>query len=159
MVRAFGLSRLFPHHRKLFDDYVLAREPLPAGPTPVEAISGAFMLVRREALEGVGPLDEGYFLHCEDLDWCMRFRGKGYQILFVPDVRITHDKGYCSRDRPVRVLWHMHRGMIRFYRKFFRHQYPAPLMALVVVGVWVRFAVLSLATLLRGARGAERRVL
>ena len=56
------------------DDFVLTREPLPAGPVGVEAISGAFMLVRRSAIDEVGPMDEAYFLHCEDLDWCMRFR-------------------------------------------------------------------------------------
>jgi GT2 family glycosyltransferase len=70
------------------------------------------MFVRREALEKVGPLDEGYFLHCEDLDWCERFRRAGFEVLFVPDVTVVHDKGTSSRGRPVRVLWHMHRGMV-----------------------------------------------
>jgi len=148
-VRAFGLARWFPNHRRLFSDYVLAGEPLPPGPSPVEAVSGAFMLVRRADVERVGLLDEGYFLHCEDLDWCMRFRQQGRQILFVPDVAIVHHKGYCSRGRPIRVLWHMHRGMVRFYRKFFRHQYPAPLMWLVVAGVWLRFSALAVRAAVR----------
>jgi hypothetical protein len=148
-VRAFSLARWFPNHPRLFNDYVLTREPLPAGPAPVEAISGAFMLVRRADIGGVGLMDEGYFLHCEDLDWCMRFRQAGRQILFVPDVTVVHHKGYCSRGRPVRVLWHMHRGMIRFYRKFFRHQYPAALMWLVMAGVWLRFAALALRAAVR----------
>ena len=140
LVRTFGLARVFPHHRRLFDDFVLAGRPLPDVPTPMEAISGAFMHVRRSALDEVGLLDEAYFLHCEDLDWCMRFRGAGRPILFVPDVAVVHHKGHSSRDRPVRVLWHMHRGMVRFYGKFFRHQYPRPLMWLVFAGVWLRFA-------------------
>jgi GT2 family glycosyltransferase len=146
-VRAFSLARFFPNHPRLFDDFVLAREPLPPGPAPVEAISGAFMFLRRADIEGVGLMDEGYFLHCEDLDWCMRFRRAGRQILIVPDVAVVHHKGYCSRGRRVRVLWHMHRGMIRFYRKFFRHQYPAALMWLVAAGVWLRFAALALRAL------------
>ena len=147
LVRTFGLARLFPNHRRLFDDFVLAGQPLPAGPTPVEAISGAFMQVRRSALERVDLLDEGYFLHCEDLDWCMRFRGAGYPILFVPGVAVVHHKGYSGRDRPIRVLWHMHRGMVRFYGKFFRHQYPLPFMWLVFVGVWLRFTATALRAL------------
>ena len=155
LVRTFGLARLFPHHRRLFDDFVLAGQPLPERPIPMEAISGAFMFVRRSALETVGLLDEGYFLHCEDLDWCMRFRGAGYPILFVPDVAVVHHKGHCGRDRPIRVLWHMHRGMVRFYGKFFRHQYPLPLMWLVYVGVWLRFAVAALRALLVGGRPAS----
>jgi GT2 family glycosyltransferase len=143
-VRALNLARWFPNHPRLFSDYVLVREPLPSDPTAVEAISGAFMFVRPADMERVGLLDEGYFLHCEDLDWCMRFRQKGRQVLFVPDVAVVHHKGHCSRGRPLRVLWHMHRGMIRFYRKFFRHQYPLPLMWLVVAGVWLRFGALAL---------------
>ena len=136
LVRTLGLARFFPGR---FEDFVLAGQPLPSEATEVEAISGAFMLVRRTALERVGVLDEGYFLHCEDLDWCMRFRAAGLPILFVPDVTVVHYKGHCGRDRPVRVQWHMHRGMVRFYGKFFRHRYPLPMMWLVYAGVWLRF--------------------
>ena len=120
----------------------------------MEAISGAFMLVRRGALEAIGALDEGYFLHCEDLDWCMRFREAGQQVLFVPDVAVVHHKGACSKDRPLRVLWHMHRGMIRFYGKFFRDRYPLPMMWLVYAGVWLRFAGQALRTLARRSAAA-----
>jgi len=135
-------------------DFVRAGDPLPSGPVEVDAISGAFMFVRRDALEAVGPLDEGYFLHCEDLDWCERFRRRGYAVLFVPDVTVVHDKGTSSRGRPVRVLWHMHQGMLRYYRKFLRDQYPAPLFWLVLLGVWLRFAALATVALAR--RGLDR---
>ena len=99
------------------------------------------MLVKRQAVEDVGLWDEGYFLHCEDLDWCMRFRQKGWKILFVPEARITHALGACSRSRRVFVEWHKHKGMVRFYGKFFRHQYPGALMWLVTLGVWLRFGL------------------
>lgn len=151
LVRVLHLHRLFPHQPR-FSDFVLTREPLPSGPVPVEAISGAFMLVRRKVIEGVGAFDEAYFMHCEDLDWCMRVRQAGWQVLFVPGVEIVHFKGACSQGRPVRVLWHMHKGMVRFYRKFFRHQYPLPLLALVVVAVWARFGLLAVRALMRRVR-------
>lgn len=138
LVRAFGLPRLFPGRFPSFD---MNRQPVPPTPTPVPAISGACMLVKREALEAVGPWDDGYFLHCEDLDWCMRFHQKGWQVLFVPDARVMHVKGASSRSRPVFVEWHKHRGMLRFYRKFYRQQYPVWLWPLVVLGVWLRFAL------------------
>jgi GT2 family glycosyltransferase len=141
IVRIFHLDKLFPRHRR-FRSFVLVGTPLPKEPTPQEAISGAFMLVRREAIDQVGPLDENYFLHCEDLDWCMRFRQTGWEILFVPSAEAVHYKGYCSRTRPGLVLYHLHKGMVRFYRKFFRHQYPAPLMWVVAVAVWMRFILL-----------------
>jgi len=142
-VRAFGLARLSSRWPKLFDDFHLHRQPLPTVPITVEAISGACMLVTREAIDDFGLMDEGYFLHCEDLDFCMRARAHGWEILFVPDAPIVHHKGGCSRERPVFVEWHKHKGMIRFYRKHFRHQYPAGLMELVTLGVWVRFLVVA----------------
>jgi len=147
-VRVLQLNRLFPNHSR-FRSFDLSQEPLPDEPNLVEAISGAFMLVRREALEQVGPLDEGYFLHCEDLDWSMRFRQAGWSIVFVPGAEVIHHKGACSHDRPIRVLWHKHRGMVRFYRKFFRHQYPAPLMWVVAASVWARFSILTAACVVR----------
>lgn len=140
-VRAFGLHRFAHRWPKLFYDFHLHKQPLPEGPIEVEAISGACMLVKRAVVEDVGLWDEGYFLHCEDLDWCMRFRQKGWQILFVPDARIVHALGACSRSRRVFVEWHKHKGMVRFYRKFFRHQYPGALMWLVTFGVWLRFGL------------------
>lgn len=69
----------------------------------------------------------------------MRFRQKGWKILFVPDARISHALGACSQSSRVFVEWHKHKGMLRFYRKFFCHQYPGVLMGLVVAGVWLRF--------------------
>ena len=144
LVRVFNLSGLAKRYPRLFSDFNLHQQPLPDQPIEVEAISGACMLVRREALEDVGELDEGYFLHCEDLDWCMRFRQKGWKILFVPDARVTHYLGTCGRSRPVFVEWNKHKGMMRFYRKFFRHQYPGILMWLVGLGVWLRFGLLAM---------------
>lgn len=140
-VRAFGLQRFANRWPKLFYDFHLHKQPLPDSPIEVEAISGACMLVKRDVMEDVGLWDEGYFLHCEDLDWCMRFRQKGWKILFVPDARISHALGACSQSRRVFVEWHKHKGMLRFYRKFFRHQYPGVLMGLVVTGVWLRFGL------------------
>jgi GT2 family glycosyltransferase len=148
-VRAFGLYRFDRYWPSLFYDFHLHKQALPPGLAEVEAISGALMLVRRAALEDVGLWDEGYFLHCEDLDWCMRFRQKGWKILFVPDAPVLHHKGTCSRSRPIFVEWHKHKGMIRFYRKFFRHQYPGIVMWLVAIGVWLRFGAVAIFHVIR----------
>jgi len=142
-VRAFRLSRFADRWPRLFFDFHLHKHPLPTHPIEVEAISGACMLVNRTAIQSVGHWDEGYFLHCEDLDFSMTLRGKGWKIMFVPDAKIVHDKGGCSRSRPLFVEWHKHRGMMRFYRKFFKHQYPGPLMWLVALGIWFRFGLVA----------------
>lgn len=138
LVRVLKLDRLFPQRFAGFD---LTGTPLPDGPVEVEAISGAFMFVRRRALDTVGPLDEGYFLHCEDLDWCVRFARAGWKILFVPDVSATHLQGASSKAVPVRVEWHKHRGMLRFYSRFEREKHGWPLHVLVVIAVTLRFAL------------------
>lgn len=156
-VRGFGLGRLAWLAPRLLSDFCLHREPLPERPVEVEAISGALTLVSREAFDDAGPWDEGFFLHCEDLDLCVRFRAAGWRILFVPDAVAVHHRGMCGRSRPLAVEWHKHRGMIRFYRKHFRQSYPAGLFGLVVAGVWLRFvavaARLSAAAVGRGLSG------
>jgi GT2 family glycosyltransferase len=127
---------------RLFYDFHLHKQPLPDHAIGVEAISGACMLVKRKAILDTGLWDEAYFLHCEDLDLCMRFRQKAWRVMFVPTARVTHALGVCSSVRPTFVEWHKHKGMIRFYHKFFRHQYPGILMWLVAIGVWLRFGVI-----------------
>jgi GT2 family glycosyltransferase len=151
-IRAFGLSGLRNRYPRLFSDFLLHQQPLPDGPIEVEAISGACMLIRRDALLDVGPLDEGYFIHCEDLDWCMRFRQRGWKIMFVPDASVVHHQGTCSKPCPIFIEWHKHKGMMRFYRKFFRHQYPFVLMWIVGVGVWLRFSAVAIRHSIRHIR-------
>lgn len=148
--RAVGLYRFENRWPSLFKDFYLHLKPLPSVAIDVEAISGACMLIRKSDVELVGEWDEGYFLHCEDLDWCMRFRKEGKRVRFVPKAKVFHVLSACSRKRPIFVEWHKHKGMVRFYRKFFRHQYPLLLMYLVIAGVWLRFSIVALKKVLFG---------
>lgn len=142
LIRVLALNRLFPNNPR-FQSFEQSGQPLPSEPVYLEGISGAFMFVRRAAMDEVGLLDEDYFLHCEDLDWFMRFHHAGWRILFVPGAEVVHTKGSCSNGSPLRVLWHKHRGMVRYYRKFFRDAYPLPMFWAVNAMVWLRFAVLA----------------
>ncbi len=157
-VRGFGLTRLANRWPRLFSDFNLHGQPLPKAPTDVEAVSGACTMVKRSALDDVGSWDEGFFLHCEDLDLCMRFRQRGWRIQFVPAARAVHHRGLCGRSRPVFVEWHKHKGMIRFYAKHFRHQYPLGLMGLVTAGVWLRFAAIAGRLVAQRVRVGARRL-
>jgi len=154
VVRVLHLDKIFPSHPR-FRNFVLSQTPLPESSVYVEAISGAFMLIKKEALSEVGLMDEKYFIHCDDLDWCMRFRQLGWKILFVPDIVSVHHKGACSHKKPVFVLWHKHRGMVYFYKKFFKHQYPVLLMWFVISSVWARFAGLMLVEGVRSFRNRD----
>lgn len=151
LVRSFGLQRLAKRWPDLLVDFNLHQQPLPVAPIAVEAISGACMLVKPEALVQVGLWDDAYFLHCEDLDWCMRFTRAGWEILFVPDAPFSHAQGTCSKSRPLFVEWHKHKGMSRFYRKFFRQDYPLPLLWLVLAAIWARFSAICIIHALKSA--------
>lgn len=131
-------------------------EPFTA-PTPVPAISGAYMLVRRSALQSIGGWDERFFLHLEDLDLCQRLGDAGWRILYVPNAPARHVKGACSQTRPLFVEWHKHRGMARF---FLRHQRQRGILGglfngLALAGIAARFAGVAVSIFLR-RRGLPR---
>lgn len=150
--RAFGLSKLFP---KLFKDYLLNETPLPDEAIEVEAISGSCMLIRTDELKALGRWDEAYFMHCEDLDLCMRYWQAGKKIVFVPEAKVLHHKGISSQKEPVRILWNMHQGMLRFYEKFYKAEYPLLLWWLVKAGVYFRFILLAPYSYLKQLRNAR----
>lgn len=85
---------------------------------PVEAVSGALMLMPRALYQVLGGFDEGYRLHAEDLDLCRRVRQAGHGVYVANDVRVLHLRGVSSRHRPVWVEWHKHRGLWRYLGKF-----------------------------------------
>jgi GT2 family glycosyltransferase len=112
---------------------------VPLENTAAEAVSGACMLVRREEFLRIGGLDEGYALHCEDLDLMYRLRQQGLHCLLVPAARATHLKGVSSRSRPFWVHWQKHRSMQRFFLKFQAGQHTLPMRWLVSSGIWLRY--------------------
>ena len=115
----------------------------------VEAISGAFMLARVSAVQAVGLLDEDYFMHCEDLDWCKRFAMAGWQVGFLPSVSVLHAKGVSSQSRPLAVLWTLHKGMNRFFDKFYQTEYPWLLRTIVKIGIVLSFIVRAVMSLIK----------
>ncbi len=106
----------------------------------VDAVSGALMLLPRVVFERIGGFDEGYFLHCEDLDLCRRVRDAGLRVVCANDVRVVHGKGGSSRHRPVFVAWHKRRGMWRWFTKFDPAARNPILRILVWCGIWTAFA-------------------
>lgn len=117
----------------------------------VDAINGAFMLVRREAVDQAGLLDEGYWLYMEDLDWCKRFHLAGWRVFYEPAGTTLHVKGGSSpkRRRPKQEIA-FHRGMGRFYRRFDAPANPAWLNLAVYLGIGAKLALSLLITAVRG---------
>lgn len=113
--RALALDELFP------------RWPLFAGTfmnywahdsvREVQMLSGCFWMVRREALEQVGPLDEDFFFYGEDLDWCKRFGSAGWKLVYDPEAEAIHHRGASSANAPVRFFIENEKANLRYWRK------------------------------------------
>lgn len=113
----------------------------------VEAVSGAFMLVRRSALDDVGMFDERFWMYGEDLDWCMRFREHGWEVYYSPAVPVLHIKGGSSgRLRSLRVNWAFHEAMWIFYRKHQAANNRRIVAVAVLAGIGVRFLLTTTAS-------------
>lgn len=112
---------------------------------PVDAVSGALMLLPRELFARLRGLDEGYRLHAEDLDFCRRARQLGATVAVANDVGVLHYRGVSSVKKPLFVEWHKHRGLWRYYRKFDAARHGATMNAAVAAMIFSRFpiAVLS----------------
>jgi N-acetylglucosaminyl-diphospho-decaprenol L-rhamnosyltransferase len=121
---------------------------------PVDAVNGAFMLIRRAALDEVGLFDEGYWMYMEDLDLCYRFARSGWVVWYEPRATVMHVKaGSSGSPRNPRLNYAFHYGMLRFYRKHYAgHRNPA-LNAAVYLGIATKFvASIVWASLIRGVR-------
>ena len=106
---------------------------------PVDAVSGALMLMPRTLFERIGGFDEGYRLHAEDLDLCRRARLAGATVAVANDVRVLHLRGVSSRARPFFVEWHKHRGLWRYFRRFEAPARAAPVQAAVWLAIWTHW--------------------
>ncbi|HYC78278.1 MAG TPA: glycosyltransferase family 2 protein [Planctomycetota bacterium] len=143
--RFLGLDRLLP---RLFGQYRRAADD-PRGRYDVDAVVGAFMLVRRETVDDVGGLDEDFFMFGEDLDWCYRVKRKDWRVWYVGDRGVVHHKGASTRQDPHRMNWHFHRSMFLFHRKHLVDRYPFFVNWLVYLGITLRYAARALAAAVR----------
>lgn len=95
---------------------------------PVDWVSGACLMIRREVLERVGPLDEGFFLFAEDVDFCKRVWAAGWKVYYVPDAVVVHRIGISVRRDSLPLVLARHRSMLRYHRKHFRPYGPLGLL-------------------------------
>lgn len=116
--RLTGLSRLLPKSRR-FNRYNLGYLD-PDEPAEVDSVVGACMMIRREALEEAGPMDEDFYAFGEDLDLCYRIKANhGWKVLYYPAVVITHYKGESMKQRSTQMIYHFYRSMWVFHRKHY----------------------------------------
>jgi N-acetylglucosaminyl-diphospho-decaprenol L-rhamnosyltransferase len=109
------LQQSFPRSRILSRYYVLDR---PENETQeVDWLVGACLLMRREALDQVGPLDERFFMYSEEMDWCYRAKGRGWNVVYLPAAQVIHHEGKSSEQvLPVRHI-QFQRSKVLFFKK------------------------------------------
>lgn len=153
LLNLLGLTRRFPRSR------LLSRSEIGwwdrRDEREVDVVSGMFMLVRREALEQVGPMDDGYFMYAEEADWCYRFWQAGWRCLFTPRARIMHLEGGAKSTALVSASMYvqLQKSVLRFHRKNRGFAAWAVAQAIYAVAMPVRSALFGLLTLLgRGDR-------
>jgi GT2 family glycosyltransferase len=143
------LDKLFPRSRR-FGRYGLTYLD-PDQVAQVDAVVGAFMLVRREAILQAGLLDEHFFMYGEDLDWAKRITAAGWQVWYDPKVVVTHVKEAASRHS-YRARVEFYRALIIFYEKHYRAITPFWLDWLIRGGVAFFGGLDLLGCRLRGLR-------
>ena len=109
------LSRLLPGVRK-FDGRTLPASSY-ATTHDAEVLSGCFMMVRRQAFDQVGPLDEAFFFYGEDTDWCRRFYDAGWRIVYFAEAEAIHFGGGSSKAYPVKYYLTMEKADLIYWRK------------------------------------------
>jgi GT2 family glycosyltransferase len=131
------LTRLFPHNRFTCANILSNTSD---GKTPIEVdwISGACMVVKREALDNVGLMDERFFLYWEDVDWCKRMWDKGWKVTYYPQATIQHTVGGSSEHNLIRSIFEFHVSAHKYFVKYFK-SHQLFLKPLIPIGLFLRF--------------------
>jgi len=122
---------------------------------PVDVVTGCFMLVRREAIEQVGMMDEQFFMYGEETDWCYRFREKGWKVIFAPVGQIIHFGGQSTAQKPVAMIVQLRLSILKFMKK--HYGWPSHLIARFLVALFfaLRLPVWFAMSFLRPAARSE----
>jgi O-antigen biosynthesis protein len=134
--KIFGLAALFPRS-KVFGRYHLGylnREQV----HQVDVLSGAFMMMRKTALDVTGLLDEDFFMYGEDIDLSYRIVKAGYKNYYFPEARIIHYKGESTRKGSINYVIVFYNAMLIFARKHYSKRNASLLSFLIKIAVYLR---------------------
>ena len=129
------LTRLFPKSSLVKSQFPAVTDQ--THPTSVDWVSGACMVIRRETLRDVGPLDERFFMYFEDADLCRRARAAGWLVYYLPEVEIVHQTGSSGRSKPM-AIWLLHKSAFLYHRKHGAHGPFNAFSAMVLAGLTLR---------------------
>ncbi len=115
-LRAFATFTCL-RHLPFLQGVHLDHKPLPEGPSAIDVVSGACMMMDKASFAALGGFDEDYFLHVEDIDICRRVRQQGGTVLLHPKATVKHYGSTSSVPRNI-VEWHKIKGFIRYFSRY-----------------------------------------
>ena len=134
--KIFGLSKIFPKSKR-FGAYHLGH--LPENETnEADILAGAYMLMRKEALDKVGLLDETFFMYGEDIDLSYRLILGGYKNYYFPETRIIHYKGESTKKGSLNYVFMFYKAMIIFAQKHFSTKNAWLFSSLINTAIYLR---------------------
>jgi N-acetylglucosaminyl-diphospho-decaprenol L-rhamnosyltransferase len=127
----------FPINHRLTDSRLNGRYPRGWYDRPFEVDHplGACVCIRREVLDQVGLMDEGYFMYAEEVDLCWRIRRAGWQIWYTPEATVVHHQGAATRQFRGEMLVQLHRSRYRFFARHYPAWFGPAARAVVALGV------------------------
>ncbi len=125
-------------------------------PAEVDWVTGAALLVRREAMEQVGKLDAGFFMYSEELDWCKRIKDAGWKIVYLPSAQVIHHVGKSSDQVVPQRHIYFQTSKVRY---FYKHHgaLAAELLRLYLLALYAAQLALEAIKWLVGHKRALRR--
>jgi hypothetical protein len=133
---SLGIHKLFPNN-PVTRNYYMPKESYDSV-HEAEHVMGSFLMARKSAIDKVGLLDEGFFLYCEDVDWCMRLIQGGFNIYYLPSAVAVHHKGGSSKKDSYKNIIEHHKSLWRFYKKWYYKNYPQIISFLFYFGLIAR---------------------
>jgi GT2 family glycosyltransferase/lipopolysaccharide/colanic/teichoic acid biosynthesis glycosyltransferase len=138
--KLFGLASLAPQS-KVFGQYNLTYRDVNES-YEVDAVSGSFMMIRREVYDRVGGLDEEFFMYGEDLDWCYRIQEAGWKIYYVHATSIIHYKGESTKRSSLNEIQTFYAAMHLFVKKHYGRSHLLAGMLRVGIAVTAKIALI-----------------
>ncbi|MBO6275092.1 MAG: glycosyltransferase family 2 protein, partial [Methanobrevibacter sp.] len=103
----------------------------------IDCLTGAFMFMRKEALDEAGLLDETFFMYGEDIDLCYRIKNAGWKIIYYGESKITHLKGASSKKQKNKLIYEFYRAMYIYYKKHHAGESSFIVNIIVYIGIAV----------------------
>ena len=148
---AMALLDFFPINHRLTESWINGRYPRSwyEQPFQIDHPLGACMMIRREVIDEVGPMDDKFFMYCEELDLCWRVLQTGWEIWYSPDATVVHHSAASTRQFRGQMQVELNRSRFRFFAKHYPPLFGYFSRAVVAMGIGKNLIV-SAADRIRG---------